>query len=597
MEGLIVILIIIFIIVSVRFNNRMSKIEKRLFLVESKKGSASEKESLGKIEAFSSQNQFSYQKEEIKKDDAILSQKKESSYSALKREDFAHKGSSYWLIKIGMGLLVLSVIWFVTYAFVNDWISPVGRIALGILLGVGLILFGTTRFKKDLRQGLVFLMGGATSFYVAVFSGMFIYEFYGPFTALLSMSLVIVYMAVLCFVSKMKELGLSTLILGFITPLFVFYALEMETLFLYFFLLSLGMMWLDYALRWRTMTLISFVGVFFYSLVMAGQIDVSLTNFIFVILFLILFFVSSIASIISSQSIQKEDYGITLLSGLAFFVWMRLVIPEELFGIAYILGALLYSLSSYGVYFFTKVATPTLLYGSVAFGLLVAATAELLEGSSFTALLAVELGGLIMISLLFFRDNLPKWTMTALGILFLWPIALSFENIDDLVRLIKTRMTEYFSFSESLEHLFILILFIGIFWSIFFMGKRFLTHLEIRKTLLILASSLGAIYSFLLLWFFFHLIISDQYLASMASLILFSLIGAYLYVFSKIHATKEVSLFGIIILAFVLLRLFFVEFWIMEMATRIITFFVIGVVFIGASMIAKRGDERRERIQ
>ena len=57
-----------------------------------------------------------------------------------------------WLLKLGALLLLFGFGWFVTYAFLNNWIGPVGRITLGIVAGVGILLLGWWRIQTYLRQ-------------------------------------------------------------------------------------------------------------------------------------------------------------------------------------------------------------------------------------------------------------------------------------------------------------------------------------------------------------------------------------------------------------------------------------------------------------
>ncbi len=47
-----------------------------------------------------------------------------------------------WLLKLGAMLLLIGFGWLTTYAFLNNWIGPMGRIALGIIAGSLFILLG-----------------------------------------------------------------------------------------------------------------------------------------------------------------------------------------------------------------------------------------------------------------------------------------------------------------------------------------------------------------------------------------------------------------------------------------------------------------------
>src|SRR5580765_4426780 len=44
-----------------------------------------------------------------------------------------------WLNRIGIVAILIGVSYFIKYAFDNGWIGPTGRVALGLLAGIGLI--------------------------------------------------------------------------------------------------------------------------------------------------------------------------------------------------------------------------------------------------------------------------------------------------------------------------------------------------------------------------------------------------------------------------------------------------------------------------
>ena len=47
-----------------------------------------------------------------------------------------------WLLKLGALLLLVGLSWLASYAFLNNWIGPMGRIALGLVAGTGFIALG-----------------------------------------------------------------------------------------------------------------------------------------------------------------------------------------------------------------------------------------------------------------------------------------------------------------------------------------------------------------------------------------------------------------------------------------------------------------------
>ena len=58
-----------------------------------------------------------------------------------------------WMLKLGGFFMLLAAGWFVTYAFMNNWIGETGRIVLGILAGSAFMTWGVLRMKKVMREG------------------------------------------------------------------------------------------------------------------------------------------------------------------------------------------------------------------------------------------------------------------------------------------------------------------------------------------------------------------------------------------------------------------------------------------------------------
>src|SRR5260370_9632032 len=57
------------------------------------------------------------------------------------------KIGQYWLNRIGIVAILVGVSYFLKYAFENNWIGPGGRIAIGLLAGIGVLILGE-RFRS-----------------------------------------------------------------------------------------------------------------------------------------------------------------------------------------------------------------------------------------------------------------------------------------------------------------------------------------------------------------------------------------------------------------------------------------------------------------
>ena len=62
--------------------------------------------------------------------------------------DLEKKIGQYWLNRIGIAAMLIGVSYFLKYAFENNWIGPAGRIAIGLIAGIALVLW-SERFRAQ----------------------------------------------------------------------------------------------------------------------------------------------------------------------------------------------------------------------------------------------------------------------------------------------------------------------------------------------------------------------------------------------------------------------------------------------------------------
>lgn len=492
-----------------------------------------------------------------------------------------------WMIKVGVLLVVLSMGWFVTYAFTHDWIGPIGRVTLGMLFGITLLVVGTWRFSQSSVQGLALLSGGVASLYISIFSGMSLYAFYSPLAGLALMSLVTLYMAVLSGARRSRELSVATLVTGLIAPLFVWSEVGIAILFLYLFVLSLGVIVVDVFSGWRATTLFSLLGVFLYSLVSYanGDIEQTFLHFLMVLCFVILFYIANIGAIAVTRTAKAYDLALTALVGIAFFAWIFMTAHPDFVGIVLIASALFFAISAYALSVFYRLYVPMLLYAVVSLGFLFAATAKIFDGSSLVVLLAIEIGGLAIASFFVFREKNFQ-VGKVLSLLLAWPTLLSLESIgslamqDDAVYLGVSTLTR----GNSVEHFFVLAVLAGVFGALAFYSHRFIPKSEKGElSVTDISGWLSFGYVLLFVWFLLHHMIPQYYVASMLGLILFSGVGLYCYVQGILKGMALMRRVGTVLFVIVLIRLFLVEFWTMNAVEKIITSFVVGAIFLSTA--------------
>src|SRR3989344_4837118 len=150
-----------------------------------------------------------------------------------------------WLMKLGALLLLIGFGWFATYAFLNNWIGPMGRIMLGIVAGSLILILGLWRIQKFLHQGGVFLVLGSTTILLTIFAAREIYSFFTPLSALGIMFLSTAFVAFASVKYNSKSLSLASLILAGVAPLLTNSpATDYIGLFSYLLVVILGAIWI-----------------------------------------------------------------------------------------------------------------------------------------------------------------------------------------------------------------------------------------------------------------------------------------------------------------------------------------------------------------
>ncbi len=166
-----------------------------------------------------------------------------------------------WLNRIGVMAIIIGVGFFLKYAFENRWIGEVGRIVLGLLAGLTMLVIGEWAQKKKyywFGQGLTGC--GIAIFYLCIFASFNFYHLISEVIALLL--IIIVTVGAVAFSLRYNVMGIAILAVlgGFITP----YLLETAPpkpvpVFTYILVIDLGVLAIAYFKRWRPLNIITFV--------------------------------------------------------------------------------------------------------------------------------------------------------------------------------------------------------------------------------------------------------------------------------------------------------------------------------------------------
>ena len=497
-------------------------------------------------------------------------------------ERFANWLKEDWLIKLGALILLIGLGWLVSYAFLNNWIGPMGRISMGIILGVALLTFGWWRMNEYKHQGGIFLVVGSTAILLTIFAAREIYGFFTPTTALIMMFLSTAFVALNSVKHDSRSLAISSLLLAGIAPLLTNpTGLTDIAWFSYLFVITAGAIWVVSLTGWRILTSFSLIMIALYS---TPHFSCSLNEIVllFAYAFVGMFF---IVNMLGFLKLKAKTIGPDLFtaagSGLFLIAWILAAAQDEWKSLIMVVWALVFSVGAFMVFKITQRKGPFFVYLAVSLGLLAAATAAELQGAALTIAYTIESG---LVSILAYQvlRNVDIVKKTAL--LLIGPILLSFQSMDA------------YSWREGVfnEDFFVLlILAVTLLASgFFFLGEKKEGEKDSINIGAILFT-IGTIFIYILIWLSTHaLSFIENDTATTVSLFIFTVIGIGTYIKGKTNDVKSFRIYGGLLLFFVVGRLLLVDVWHMGLGERIFTFLLIGALLMSTAFLGRKKKEQ-----
>jgi len=491
--------------------------------------------------------------------------------------------STDWLMKIGALLVIIGFGWFVSYAFMNNWIGPIGRITLGILLGLSVLLLGEGRIRKYVNQGAVLLSLGTTIMLITILAAQN-YGYFSPNIALVVILLNVVFMALSSVRHRSLALAILSIVLGSIAPFFTNSNItDVITMFPYLLVISFGSLWVVAITGWRSLASVSLTIVILFS---SGWIfdglSKSLDNFLllFSSLFAILYFVTNVVAMIKSTKTEKADLFVAGANSCLLLWWISAVAPEGYKSLITAVWALVFSLAAFGIFKSTKNREPFFLYAAVAAGMLAAATAFELSGPALTLAYIFEIGFIVLVAS-FVLNSVS--TSQSIAFLLIFPGILSLNSV------FSRSWTDGVLHGDFFVLLSMAFVLLGL--GIYFYSKREIKidPPSLEKTNLFL--SLGSIYALILIWLVPHSLSLNYDIATAISLVVYTLIGLFFYVTGQIKNVKLFRSSGAVLLGFVIARLVFIDVWELELVGRVIVFILIGALLISSAFMGRLKDD------
>jgi uncharacterized membrane protein len=184
---------------------------------------------------------------------------------------FEKQIGQYWLNRIGIVAILIGVSYFLKYAFENNWIGPAGRVAIGLLSGIGLLIW-SERFRSRGHELFSYSLKavGIGTLYLSLWAAFQVYHLIPSAAAFVAMVIVTGATITLALTQDAELLATFALAGGFATPALLSTGENHEVvLFSYVVLLDLAVLAMAVVKPWRRLlwgsaagTIILYIGWF-----------------------------------------------------------------------------------------------------------------------------------------------------------------------------------------------------------------------------------------------------------------------------------------------------------------------------------------------
>jgi len=185
-------------------------------------------------------------------------------FAAAKPEiDLESRIGSHWLNRIGISAVLIGMSYFLKLAFDNNWIGPTGRVSIGLLAGIGAIVWSENFRKRGYNLFSYSLKAvGVGVLYLSLWAAFQVYALIPSPVAFGAMVVVTASTAMLAIKQDAEILAAIALAGGFTTPLLLSTGQNREVeLFSYVALLCGASVVLVSVKPWRRLLILSYVGM------------------------------------------------------------------------------------------------------------------------------------------------------------------------------------------------------------------------------------------------------------------------------------------------------------------------------------------------
>jgi uncharacterized membrane protein len=176
--------------------------------------------------------------------------------------DLENRIGSHWLNRIGIAAVLVGVSFFLKYAFENNWIGPAGRVVIGLIAGIAVVLW-SERFRRRGYDIFSYSLKavGIGVLYLSLWASFQVYHLLPSGIVFVGMVVITAITSALAVVQDAEVLAIFAIAGGFATPLLLSTGENREIiLFSYLTLLDLAILTVTAAKPWRRIAALGFAG-------------------------------------------------------------------------------------------------------------------------------------------------------------------------------------------------------------------------------------------------------------------------------------------------------------------------------------------------
>jgi hypothetical protein len=375
----------------------------------------------------------------------------------------------------------------------------------------------------------------------------------------------------------------------------VTFDLDPVLMYLYLLVISVSTVWISIVKGWRVGNPVGIVGIFFYSLpiIFNGHSAFLSDSSKYITLFLA-YAISLLYLIVSAWSLVNEkdnkesgpgatsnDVFLTIISTAIILGFTMSVVPVVFQSLVLAAWMLVYAISGFIVFQTTKNEKLFYIHSLVAILFLAIATSVELSGKTLIIAFSIEAA---IISIASFLVTNKIKIAQGFGALMVVPMLMSVQSL-------FSSNWEYITGAGIFHVDFAVLLLIGIILGGLGMFYRSNRKEDVGFDLYHLAIILSTVYFYAIVWLSSHSVIYNQATAVLVSLIIYTVVGLVTYFRGLFEGNSGLKKYGAVMLILVVIRLVLVDVWAMDLALRVVTFIVIGVMFISTAFISKSKKE------